>query len=175
MSPLEVGGFAIGALVLLIFFGLPIGIGMLVVSFAGVSLIRGDAVAMRMLGAVANDSLEEYLFAVVPLFVLMGLLVTVSNVGKDTFDVFERLLRRITAGLGIATVFANAIFASITGISTMALLAVSIPAWRASGGPPRRGRERLAAVRGDGLGVGLRGAGRLVHLGLRRQLLDEPA
>lgn len=117
MSPLEVGGSAIAALVVLIYFGLPIGIGMLLVSFTGVTLIRGDAVAMRMLGAVANDSLEEYLFAVVPLFVLMGLLVTVSNVGKDTFDVFERLLRRITAGLGIATVFANAIFASITGIS----------------------------------------------------------
>jgi C4-dicarboxylate transporter, DctM subunit len=44
-------------------------------------------------------------------------LVTVSRVGKDTFDVFERLLRRVTAGLGIATVFANAVFASITGIS----------------------------------------------------------
>jgi tripartite ATP-independent transporter DctM subunit len=70
-----------------------------------------------MLGAVANDSLQEYLFAVVPLFVMMGLLVTVSGVGKDTFDVFQRLLRRATAGLGIATVFANAVFASITGIS----------------------------------------------------------
>jgi C4-dicarboxylate transporter DctM subunit len=66
---------------------------------------------------VANDSLREYLFAVVPLFVLMGLLVTVSRVGKDTFDVFEHLLKRVTAGLGIATVFANAVFASITGIS----------------------------------------------------------
>jgi tripartite ATP-independent transporter DctM subunit len=47
----------------------------------------------------------------------MGLLVTISGVGKDTFDVFERLMRRLTAGLGIATVFANAVFASITGIS----------------------------------------------------------
>ena len=70
-----------------------------------------------MIGAVANDSMREYLFAVVPLFVLMGLLVTISGVGKDTFDVFERLLKRVTAGLGIATVFANAVFASITGIS----------------------------------------------------------
>jgi tripartite ATP-independent transporter DctM subunit len=66
---------------------------------------------------VANDSLEEYLFAVVPLFVLMGLLVTVSGVGRDTFDVFQRLMRRVAAGLGMATVFANAVFASITGIS----------------------------------------------------------
>lgn len=117
MTPLEVGSWAIGALIVLIYLGMPIGIGMLLVSFGGVALIRGDAVSMRMLGAVANDSLREYLFAVVPLFVLMGLLVTVSNVGKDTFDVFQRLLRRVTAGLGIATVFANAVFASITGIS----------------------------------------------------------
>ncbi|WP_345900080.1 TRAP transporter large permease subunit, partial [Martelella sp. UBA3392] len=52
-----------------------------------------------------------------PLFVLMGLLVTVSKVGKDTFDVFQKLMGRITAGLGIATVFANAVFAAITGVS----------------------------------------------------------
>ena len=117
MSPLEVGGFAVVALLVLIYAGLPIAIGMLTVSFFGIMMIRTDAVAMRMLGAAANDSLREYLFAVVPLFVLMGLLVTVSNVGKDTFDVFQKLLRRVTAGLGIATVFANAAFASITGIS----------------------------------------------------------
>jgi tripartite ATP-independent transporter DctM subunit len=117
MSPVEIGGAAILALVVLIYLGMPIGVGMLVVSFAGVTLIRNEDVALRMLGAVANDSLQEYLFAVVPLFVMMGLLVTVSGVGKDTFDVFQRLLRRAAAGLGIATVFANAVFASITGIS----------------------------------------------------------
>jgi TRAP-type C4-dicarboxylate transport system permease large subunit len=117
MSPVEIGGFAIVALIVLITIGMPIGIGMLLISFVGVAFIRNDVVAMRMLGQVANDSLEEYLFAVVPLFVLMGLLVTVSGVGRDTFDVFQRLLRRLMAGLGIATVFANAIFAAITGIS----------------------------------------------------------
>jgi len=117
MTGIEIGVLAIVLLVVLIFLGMPIGIGMLFVSFGGVSLIRNEGVAMRMFGAVANDSLREYLFAVVPLFVLMGLLVTVSGVGKDTFDLFERLLRRVTAGLGVATVFANAVFASITGIS----------------------------------------------------------
>lgn len=117
MSPVEIGAAAIVGLIVLIYLGMPIGIGMLFVSFVGVAAIRSDLISLRMLGAVANDSLREYLFAVVPLFVLMGLLVTVSGVGKDTFDVFERLLRRVTAGLGIATVFANAVFASITGIS----------------------------------------------------------
>lgn len=117
MSPLEIGAVAIGGLVVLIYLGMPIGVGMLATSFLAVAAIRNDTVALNMLGAVANDSLREYLFAVVPLFVLMGLLVTISGVGKDTFDVFQRLMRRVTAGLGVATVFANAVFASITGIS----------------------------------------------------------
>lgn len=117
MSGVEIGIAAIGALITFIVLGMPIGIAMIVVSFVAVAFIRNETVALRMIGSVANDSLEEYLYAVVPLFVLMGLLVTVSGVGKDTFDVFERLLRRVKAGLGIATVFANAVFASITGIS----------------------------------------------------------
>ena len=117
MSPVEIGAMATLGLLVLIYLGMPIGIGMLTVSFLGVAAIRGDVVSLRMMGQVANDSLREYLFAVVPLFVLMGLLVTVSKVGKDTFDVFQQLLGRVTAGLGIATVFANAVFAAITGIS----------------------------------------------------------
>ncbi|MHC8492250.1 TRAP transporter large permease [Thalassospira sp. SM2505] len=117
MTGVEIGLIAIAALIFLICLGMPIGVGMLLVSFVGVSFIRNDIVAYRMIGSVANDSLREYLFAVVPLFVLMGLLVTVSGIGKDTFDVFERMLKRVLGGLGIATVFANAVFASITGVS----------------------------------------------------------
>ncbi len=117
MTGVEIGILAVVGLIALILMGLPIGVGMLVVSFAGVAAIRGDAVAWRMAGSVGNDALREYLYAVVPLFVLMGLLVTASGVGKDTFDVFQQLLRRVKAGLGVATVFANAVFAAITGIS----------------------------------------------------------
>lgn len=117
MSNIEVGAYALGILVFLIMVGLPIALSMFAVSFAGVWMIRNDAVAMRMIGSVANDSIEEYLYAVVPLFILMGLLVTLSGMGRDTFALFERLLRRVTAGLGVATVASNAVFASITGIS----------------------------------------------------------
>ena len=117
MTGLEIGIAAIILLIVLIYLGMPIGVAMLAVSLGGVALIRGEGVAFRMAGSVARDSLKDYLFAVVPLFVLMGLLVTVSGVGKDTFDVFQSALRRIRAGLGVATVFANAVFASITGIS----------------------------------------------------------
>ena len=49
--------------------------------------------------------------------VLMGLLVSISDVGKDTFDVAQNMLRRVRGGLGIATVGANAVFAAVTGVS----------------------------------------------------------
>jgi C4-dicarboxylate transporter DctM subunit len=117
MTGIEIGATAIAALLMLILVGMPIGVALMVSSFGAVAFIRNETVALRMMGSVANDSLEEYLYAIVPLFVLMGLLVTTSGVGKDTFDLFERMLRRVKAGLGIATVFANAVFASITGIS----------------------------------------------------------
>ena len=54
MSPFEVGAFAIGALVFLILIGMPIGVGMLSVSLAGVALIRNETVAIRMITQVAT-------------------------------------------------------------------------------------------------------------------------
>jgi len=54
---------------------------------------------------------------VVPLFVLMGMFIAVSGIGKDTFDVANRLFHGVRGGLGIATVAANAVFAAVTGIS----------------------------------------------------------
>jgi len=44
-------------------------------------------------------------------------LISVSGIGKDTFDVANRLFRNIKGGLGISTVAANAVFAAVTGIS----------------------------------------------------------
>lgn len=81
------------------------------------ALIKSPDVAARFVAAAANDAIRDYLFGVIPLFVLMGMLVSVSGVGRDTFDVFQWLTRRIRGGLGLATVGANAVFAAITGIS----------------------------------------------------------
>src|SRR3546814_7728757 len=47
----------------------------------------------------------------------MGLFVDIANVGRDAFAVAAGLVRRLRGELGIATVFANAVFAAITGSS----------------------------------------------------------
>ena len=118
MSELALGGLLIGALVFLVLLGLHIAVALTAVGFAGIWLIRDDIeMAMRLLYLSAYNGVADYIFATIPLFVLMGLLVSISNVGKDTFDVAEALLRRLRGGLGVATVAANTVFAAVTGVS----------------------------------------------------------
>lgn len=117
MSDLSIGLASIGLMLCAIYFGVHIGVALIVTSFIGVALMKAPDVAARFVAASANDGIRDYLFGVVPLFVLMGMFVSVSGVGRDTFDVFQWLLRRVRGGLGLATVGANAVFAAITGIS----------------------------------------------------------
>jgi len=117
MSDLAVGLLACAALLVLIYLGMHIGVALIATSFAGVALVKSPEVAARFVSAAANDAIRDYLFGVVPLFVLMGMFVSVSGVGRDTFDVFQWLMRRVRGGLGLATVASNAVFAAITGIS----------------------------------------------------------
>jgi tripartite ATP-independent transporter DctM subunit len=118
MDDLSLGLSLVGAMVALIVIGLPIGITLIGTGAIGVWLIRDNPdLAFRFTALATYSGIQDYLFATIPLFVLMGLLVSVSNVGKDTFEVAQALLRRVRGGLGMATVGANAVFAAVTGVS----------------------------------------------------------
>ncbi len=118
MDDVSLGFALIGAMVALIVIGLPIGITLIGTGAIGVWLIRDNPdLAFRFTALSTYSGIQDYLFATIPLFVLMGLLVSVSNVGRDTFEVAAALLHRLRGGLGIATVGANAVFAAVTGVS----------------------------------------------------------
>ena len=118
MTTLTIGFLLVGALIVLVLLGMQIAYALFLVAFAGIWIIRNNIdLAFRMLELTVYSGIADYLFATIPLFVLMGLLVSVSNVGRDTFEVAEELLRRVICGLGVATVAANTIFAAVTGVS----------------------------------------------------------
>jgi tripartite ATP-independent transporter DctM subunit len=118
MDDVNLGFLLIGAMVGLILLGLPIGLSLISTAAVGVWLIRDNPdLAFRFTALASYSGIQDYVFATIPLFVLMGLLVSVSDVGKDTFEVAQAMLRRIRGGLGMATVGANAVFAAVTGVS----------------------------------------------------------
>ncbi len=118
MSGVEIGIYSIIAILVLIQLGMHVAIALITVSFFGVFLVKGKmVVAGALLSQAALDGVERYSFGVIPLFVLMGVLVGACGLGRDVFDVAGQLFRRFRGGLGIATVFANAVFAAVNGTS----------------------------------------------------------
>lgn len=118
MTGLEIGFISVGFIVLLIYSGMHVAVALSLVSFLSVTLQRGDPeLAIRLLTLAAADGVADQTFAVIPLFVLMGMIMSASDVGRDAYDVGDYFLRRLRGGLGLATVGSNAVFAAVTGVS----------------------------------------------------------
>ncbi len=114
----QIGLLSIAAMLVLIYSGMHVGVTLIMLSFLGLWIMKGGPqIGIKFLALAAGSAIESQIFGVVPLFVLMGLLVSAANIGKETFEVAQWLLYRIRGGLGVATVAANAVFAAITGIS----------------------------------------------------------
>ncbi len=118
MTGIDVGLLSIVAILILIYSGMYVPVALGLVSFVSVWFLRGSLEApVYLVTLAASNSLEDYIFGVIPLFVLMGLLVSHSQMGRDIYEVADNLLHRVRGGLGVATVVANAAFAAITGVS----------------------------------------------------------
>jgi tripartite ATP-independent transporter DctM subunit len=118
MTGTEIGLLSVVAILILIYAGMYVPVALGLVSFASVWYLRGTLEAPTYLVTLAaSNSLEDYIFGVIPLFVVMGLVVSHAGMGRDIYQVANQLLRKIRGGLGVATVAANAAFAAITGVS----------------------------------------------------------
>lgn len=118
MSPVEIGTYSVLAIVMLVYFGVYIPVALGLVSFVSIWLISGKSIlAFNFLKVAVSDGVTEYPFATIPLFTVMGLLVSRAGLGTDIYTVLNRGFRKLTGGIGMATVGANAVFAAVTGSS----------------------------------------------------------
>jgi tripartite ATP-independent transporter DctM subunit len=109
-------------LITLVAIGVHIAIALGMTSALGIFLVTGaDSYAFntvqRMLAATAYEAIREFVFAVIPLFLLMGEFISKSGTVTDVYRGLNRLLRRLPGRLGIATVLGNALFSFVTGVS----------------------------------------------------------
>ena len=118
MTGLEIGILSVAFILFLVVLGMYIPVVLAIVSLLGTWFISGNfQIAIFLLTQKSVETIASQEFAVIPLFVLMGLLISISDIARETFGVANYVFRKVAGGLGIATVAANAIFASITGVS----------------------------------------------------------
>jgi tripartite ATP-independent transporter DctM subunit len=118
LDPLFIAVIMVFLLFILIIAGIYIGVGLCFLSVLGLWWISGDfEMAANLVGTTTYNAILDYVFGVVPFFVAMGLLSNISGASTELYAAFNLLTRRIRGGLGVATVFANAVFAAITGVS----------------------------------------------------------
>ena len=117
MGP-EVIFYSLAILLVLVLAGVQIGIALGVASVVGVYLAYGDInIALSILGSTAYDSIRSHALAVIPLFMLMGEIISRSGAATDLFMVCDRAMRRLPGRLAVATVVGNAAFAAVSGVA----------------------------------------------------------
>jgi tripartite ATP-independent transporter DctM subunit len=112
----------IGLLGIVVLLGLmalrmPIGVAMLLVGIVGFAILNGIPAALAALGSYPYQYAAVYDFAVIPLFVLMGNLGSVSGMARDLYTAAYAWIGHVRGGLAHATILACAGFAAVSGSS----------------------------------------------------------
>ncbi|MFM2476057.1 TRAP transporter large permease [Celerinatantimonas sp. MCCC 1A17872] len=112
-----VGICAIGALLLLLFIGLPLALSFIITGFVGIFLLLNTHVATALLGETAYSAIASPTFTVLPLFVLMGSFAASSGFAEQAYRGIHKLIGTVPGSLAVATAFASAAFSTVCGSS----------------------------------------------------------
>ena len=105
------------SLFVLMLLRVPVGMAMGLVGVCGYSYIAGVGPALKLVGQTSMRTVTDYTFGVIPMFMLMGALVSVSGVSRELFKAANSMIGHLRGGLGVATVLACGGFAAICGSS----------------------------------------------------------
>lgn len=137
MSPAAFSMGVLAALIFLVLVGVPVVTSLGIASVAGLAALTGDLdIALSLLSTTSFEALRGYVFAVIPLFVLMGELIARSGAAADLFSTLNRMLRRVPGTLAVSTVAGNAVFAAVVGVSVASAAAfsrIAYPAMKQAG------------------------------------------
>jgi tripartite ATP-independent transporter DctM subunit len=118
MDPTDAIFLMLIALIVMVIVGIHIGLALGTTSIVGTYLLFESAdMAAAQVGSAAFFVLRDYVFAVIPLFVLMGEFVSKSGSAGDLYKTMNHAMRRVPGRLAVATVAGNAVFAAVTGTS----------------------------------------------------------
>lgn len=125
MDPFTLGIIGLIVVVLLIALGVPLAFSIGAVAIVG-NIIFFDVTraGVQLYNALFTKS-TDYILASVPLFVFMGQLVSIGNLGRDLYEVVYKWFGRVPGGLAVTSVVTSAGFGAVTGVSAASVATVA--------------------------------------------------
>jgi C4-dicarboxylate transporter DctM subunit len=139
-------GFAV--MLALMLARVPIGVCLGIVGIGGFAWLNGWWPALGLLVHSPIRTVTDFNFSVIPMFILMGVLVSRSGMSRELFRAAAAWLGHLPGGMAMATVFGCGGFAAINGsaIATAATMtSVALPEMRRFGYDPGLSMGVIAA------------------------------
>ena len=125
-----IGLISILALVIIIMLGMPVGYTLIFVAIVGYAYVVSPGAAFAKLGTDFYINSANYALGVIPMFILMGTLLSEAGFGHEIFKIFNRYFGRIRGGLAVATVVSCGAFAAVCGsviATAAAVIKIAVP------------------------------------------------
>lgn len=127
------------AVLVLMLIRVPIAVSLGSVAVAGFAYLVGPGPALGILTDSPIRTVTNFNFSVIPMFILMGSVVSVSGMSRELFRAANAWLGHLPGGMAIATIFACGGFAAISGSAVAAaatMTQVALPEMRRAGYNP---------------------------------------
>jgi tripartite ATP-independent transporter DctM subunit len=153
MDPLILGALVAVVTVLVLFSGVSVAVGLLIVS-AGFLLVFEGASSFELLPEIFFGKLDNFALLSIPMFIIMGAAISSTRAGADLYEALERWMTRVPGGLVVSNLGACALFSAMSGSSPATCAAIGkmgIPEMRKRGYPDGVAAGSIAA--GGTLGI----------------------
>ena len=153
MDPLTLGLLVAVTTVVVLFSGMSVAVGLLVVA-AGFLLVFDGTRSLELIPELLFAELDSFALLSIPMFIIMGASIASTRAGADLYEALERWLTRVPGGLVVSNLGACALFAAMSGSSPATCAAIGkmgIPEMRKRGYPDGVAAGSIAA--GGTLGI----------------------
>ncbi|MEM9146356.1 MAG: TRAP transporter large permease [Pseudomonadota bacterium] len=153
MDPLTLGAIVAIITVLVLFSGVPVAVGLLIVAAGFIAVFDGFG-ALELLPEIFFGKLNNFALLSIPMFIIMGAAIASTRAGADLYEALERWLTRVPGGLVVSNLGACALFSAMSGSSPATCAAIGkmgIPEMRRRGYPDGVAAGSIAA--GGTLGI----------------------
>jgi tripartite ATP-independent transporter DctM subunit len=111
------GSISMVAAILLAFLRVPLAFSLLAVSVVGIGFAINWNIAFRLLPLTISDAVLSYDLAVVPMFILMGNVISKTGIAHDLFRAAYAFVGNVRGGLALSTMVACSGFSAVCGSS----------------------------------------------------------